>query len=586
MPTKKNIKIKVPSQQPKFSQIPIKRSLHYKILFVMVPLFLISFTFFGITSYFSINKSITNIAKEFIGYRLKEVAEFASNLQINIGTNETEISIYNNRILSYAQKFANETFLIIPYTLETNKEAVYTFNTNISDTDIQTLYKIMHDQENIKNTDADAYNSWLEIQTTHSDEMVGIFLPYTTTQSWFLLLADKNQFYQPVRETIAYLILIVIISLIILITLVILFVNTVISPLNNCVNTIKSITDSMDFSKRVRIFYPDEIGILGQYFNNMIQELEKSYNKIKNYAYQTVLAKQKEERIRFIFQKYVPTDVIDYVLNRTTDTMLIGNKQVVSVLFSDIRDFTTISEQISPEELVISLNTYFTGMVKQVIDNNGIIDKFIGDAIMAIFGAPATSKTFADDAVQAALLMTKEIDVFNKRQKEQGRIQFEMGIGINTGEAIVGNIGSEQKLDYTVIGDTVNLGARLEGLTKFYKQPILISEFTKKAMIDTTSYLFLNVDTVRVKGKKAPVIIYTPILKKSTPSIHLQLYQQFHLAQQHYYYGDFHKALELFKKLESQKDHLYLIELYIERCEYLILNPPTNWEGVETWKTK
>ncbi|MGL4677578.1 MAG: adenylate/guanylate cyclase domain-containing protein [Brevinema sp.] len=563
--------------------VSIKRTLRYKILFVVFPLFLISFIFFGITAYFSINKSITNIAKEFIGYRLKEVLDYAQNQPLPADFNEDSQNIFNNIVLSYAQKFDQETFIIVPYEYQTNNRLIYTFDTNIFSSDLELLHKIMSEQEKIKERDLETYNSWINITTLDQRNLVGIFIPNTEIQSWFVLLGDEKQFYAPVKEVMIYLMVIVVISLIILTILVLFFVNFITKPLTYCVETIQSITDSMDFSKRVRISYPDEIGILGQYFNNMVKELEQSYNQIKNYAYQTVLAKQKEERIRFIFQKYVPSDVIDHVLNRSTDTMLIGTKQNVTMLFSDIRDFTIISEKLPPEELVLSLNAYFTGMVEQVINNRGIIDKFIGDAIMGVFGAPAVSPTAADDALKSALLMVQELQFFNQKQKAQGKITFEIGIGINTGDAIVGNIGSEQKLDYTVIGDAVNLGARLEGLTKFYQMPILISEFTKQALTDSSDYLFINVDTVRVKGKKKPVIIYSPQKKSLITPEEEAFYARYHRAQQYYYQGSFEKALELFKELPQG---YYLVLLYIERCERLIFNPPEYWEGIETWEKK
>ncbi len=562
--------------------VPIKRTLRYKILFVVLPLFLIFFAFLGITVYFSINRSITNIAKEFIGYRLKEVADY-SNAQIKPAefTDSTRNAFYRI-ILDYASKFNDETFIIVPYEYNTNSNIVYTLNPDITINDITELHNIMHKQEEIRESNPEEYNSWISV--VFQNTMVGVFLPDTETQSWYAFLADEADFYAPVTETMTYLVVIMVISIVILSVFILTFVNFITRPLNNCVNTIQSITESMDFSKRVRIIYPDEIGTLGQYFNDMIQELEKSYNQIKNYALQTVLSKQKEERIRFIFQKYVPSNVIDHVLNIATDSMLVGAKQKVTMLFSDIRDFTTISEQLPPEELVLSLNNYFTSMVEQVINHNGMIDKFIGDAIMAIFGAPAISPTSADDAVLSALLMEKELVTFNSKQAQQGLIQFEIGIGINTGEAIVGNIGSEQKLDYTVIGDAVNLGARLEGLTKSYKETILISEFVKESIQSPDKLFFINVDTVRVKGKKKPVVIFRPKLLSAMTPAELKFYEDYHKAQHYYYTGDFARSLQLFRRLSDSG--VYLVSLYIERCEYLIANPPEVWEGIQTWTTK
>ena len=585
---KKDLSSSIQDQNPS-EQIYIKKSLKYKILFVVVPLFLISFIFFGVTAYFTANKSITNITKEFIGYKLKEIVQFSQEQGFVFESGNIIRQIRNNSsILDYTQKFTDEIFIIIPYNYKeiTNKVFQYTYNTNVTRGQLDQYYDLIKEQEDNLENDIDSYNSWLDVLPGDDGNFVGLFIPYTELQSWFLLLVDEDIFYNPVGELMLYLFLIIIISLIILIIFVWHFVNFITRPLTYCVETIQSITYNMDFSKRVRILYPDEIGVLGQYFNNMIQELEKSYNQIKNYAYQTVLAKQKEEKIRFIFQKYVPSDVIDHVLNRSSDNMLIGVKQNVTVLFSDIRDFTTISEQLDPEELVLSLNVYFTDMVSQIMENKGIIDKFIGDAIMALFGAPAVSEYSADNALNSAIQMVQALELFNERQTKIGKINFHVGIGINTGEAIVGNIGSDQKLEYTVIGDTVNLGARLEGLTKSYQVPILVSEFTKAAVVQQNDYLFINVDTVRVKGKDLPVAIYLPRLKSSLTKKEETFYKQYHTAQDLYYKGDFNKSLEKFLHLKDHKGIPYLINLYIERCENLIKNPPTNWDGVETWKTK
>jgi class 3 adenylate cyclase len=296
------------------------------------------------------------------------------------------------------------------------------------------------------------------------------------------------------------------------------------------------------------------------------------------------LAKKREERIRFIFQKFVPQEVINQVLNLASDSMLIGARQKVSVFFSDIRGFTTISESLKPEELVLSLNSYFDKMVRIIISHHGTVDKFIGDAIMAIFGAPLVRPDDAESAVYSAIQNTDALEEFNQGQRATGKIEFHIGVGINTGDVIVGNIGSEQKIDYTVIGDTVNLASRLEGLTKMYHVPIVISEFTKDE-IPAGKFYFRELDTVRVKGKNKPVKIYCPYMPE-TANPKMEYLKKFNETLNMYYNGNFADAKTNFDKLFKERPEDEICQLYIERCEYLIKNPPKEWEGVETMHTK
>jgi class 3 adenylate cyclase len=280
----------------------------------------------------------------------------------------------------------------------------------------------------------------------------------------------------------------------------------------------------------------------------------------------------------------VPQEIVNQVLNISSESMLIGNRQQVSILFSDIRGFTTISESMQPEELVLSLNAYFNEMVSIIMANHGVIDKFIGDAIMADFGVPMTRAEDAENAVMSALLMIEALARFNKGQDEKGKVNFNIGVGINTGDAIVGNIGSEQKIEYTVIGDTVNLASRLEGLTKKYHSPIVISQFTRDT-IKSSKFYYRELDNVRVKGKNEPVKIYLPMYYDEGVK-NKDYYDEYHKNLNLYYKGDFKKAVVGFKKLKEQKPQDEICDLYIERCEYLIANPPDEWDGVETWTTK
>ncbi|MGL4393940.1 MAG: adenylate/guanylate cyclase domain-containing protein [Brevinema sp.] len=582
--------MKIALQEPK-SGVKIKKNLRFKILLVIIPFFLIIFSFLGMTIYFSSNNGITNIAKEFMGYKLQEVNSFFQD-QIEqekiLKDSDIDVAfdVYENTV-EYTKKFSDETFLIIPYKKIELLKGTYSSHSNeLAQFDINKLYDLLTEREYAVEKEGVNRNSWLEFESESGNHYVGLYLTSYSSEVWLIIITKRQNFYEPVRVIMSYIVAIVIIGLIVVTILIILFVGFLTKPLDNFVNTIREITDTMDFSRRIKIYYPDEIGLLGEYFNGMVQELEKSYNHIKNYAYNTVLAKKKEERIRFIFQKYVPSDVIEEVLENSSDSMLIGKKQKISILFSDIRDFTTISEAISPEQLVTSLNNYFTLMVNHIVTNNGIIDKFIGDAIMAVFGAPKQRPNDAESSVLAALDMVESLTIFNENQIAQGLRVFETGIGINTGDAIVGNIGSEQKVDYTVMGDPVNLASRLEGLTKSYKMPLLVSESTKDD-IENDDLYYVHVDNVRVKGKLLPVKIFAPMLKSKMTHEQVAFYLKFSQIQKFYFDGDFEEGLKAFKELEEGDGFKhYLAQMYRERCEYLVSNPPEDWEGVQNWTSK
>ncbi|MBC8043803.1 MAG: adenylate/guanylate cyclase domain-containing protein, partial [Rhizobacter sp.] len=207
------------------------------------------------------------------------------------------------------------------------------------------------------------------------------------------------------------------------------------------------------------------------------------------------------------FETYVPPDVVQQVLDNSDALSLGGDKRFLTVLFSDIRGFTTYSEVLDPQELVRLLNFYLSAMSDVIFNNRGTIDKFIGDAIMAIFGAPVPQPDSAAQACRTALDMLRELEKVNERQRTEGHPPLSIGIGINSGEMTVGNIGSNRRFDYTVIGDAVNLGSRLEGLNKYFKTTILVSESTKDKCSDA-EFLFREIAPVQVKGKDRPVMVY------------------------------------------------------------------------------
>lgn len=216
---------------------------------------------------------------------------------------------------------------------------------------------------------------------------------------------------------------------------------------------------------------------------------------------------EKERRIiRHTFSKYVAPHVLDELLAHPERIALGGEEREITVLFSDIRGFTTLSENTTPTELVRILNTYFSAVTKKIIENDGVLDKYIGDAIMAFWGAPIENPRQADQAVRAGIEMLRALEELNRTFVANGDPEIKIGIGIYTGRAVVGNIGSEHRFDYTVIGDTVNAASRLEGLTKEFKTQIIIGESTKHKLTEHFSLTPLG-DT-SVKGKVEKITIY------------------------------------------------------------------------------
>ncbi len=556
----------------------IKGKIRTKIISVVIPILMLTSGFIGLTAYLSSKNGITRIAKEFLGYQLNEVYKYASRQNDTIKAMQLS---NDTTLLQNAQYSVGE----YSRTVIKSKTSGFLAVTKTGEIAVSTIsnYTAKTLPEDMILSIKDKTSGWIESKVDNT-AIVGVFIEYSDWNMILILTEEREVFYQNVNEIVNYLIIILSASLIISSLILTFFISRITRPINSFVETIQAITDKMDLTRRVKIQYQDEIGVLGHYFNNMLFELEGAYNQIKNYAYQTVLAKKKEERVRFIFQKFVPQEVINQVLNLSSDSMLIGARQKVSILFSDIRSFTTISENMRPEDLVLSLNAYFDKMVSLIMKKHGTIDKFIGDAIMAIFGAPLQREDDAENAVMTAILMMDALQEFNQEQTAKGMTNFNIGVGINTGQAIVGNIGSEQKIDYTVIGDTVNLASRLEGLTKKYKVPVIISEFTKDS-IESDLFYYREVDNVRVKGKKKPVIILQPMIK-SVVEASIGFFEQYHEALRQYIAGNFSVAQKQFKHLLSINQEDYLSILYSERCQFLINNPPENWDGVETWTEK
>ena len=223
-------------------------------------------------------------------------------------------------------------------------------------------------------------------------------------------------------------------------------------------------------------------------------------------AYQYFIEGREKRIVKALFGRYVSRDVFNQLIHNPELAELGGKRRDMTVLFSDIRGFTTVTEKGNPEELVGQLNDYFSRMVEVVFQHHGTIDKFVGDMVMALFGAPVDDRDHAQHAVDAAVEMVAALGQLNRKWVAEGKVPFDIGIGVNSGDMIAGNIGSQSIMSYTVIGDNVNLGARLESLTKEYRTRIIISDATRARL--QTTYTVRALGDVTVKGKTRPVAIF------------------------------------------------------------------------------
>ncbi len=254
---------------------------------------------------------------------------------------------------------------------------------------------------------------------------------------------------------------------------------------------------------------------------------------------------QRDEKfLRDAFSSYLSEDLLSELIKNPKALSLGGEKKELSILFSDIRSFTTISESMSPEDLIKLLNRYFTPMTYAVLEKKGMLDKYIGDAVMAFFNAPVDVPDHADKACESALLMIERLKKLNEELKSEGKIEIHIGIGINTAEVIVGNMGSDTRFNYTVIGDGVNLASRVEGLTKNYGVEILITEFTVAKL--QKEFLYREIEPVQVKGKNEAVLLYQ--LLHDTPK-NRELVARYNAALSIYKEQKLNEAKELFEDI-------------------------------------
>jgi adenylate cyclase len=298
--------------------------------------------------------------------------------------------------------------------------------------------------------------------------------------------------------------------------------------------------------------------------------------------FSSIKADHQHRQIKEAFSSYVSAELVGEIIKDPENLKLGGDEKDISVLFSDLRNFTAMSEKLSPIELVSLLNQLFDPMTEAILKEKGMLDKYIGDAIMAIFNAPVSLENHEERAVQAALAMVDVKEKKNVSLVAQGLPPIEIGIGVNTGPAVVGNMGSTLRFSYTAIGDAVNLASRLEGMNKPYGTRILISENTKqKLQPPYQGYLLRRIDRIRVAGKTEPVTIFE-VMKDTEEN--QTLASHFEAALEGYFKQDFEGAKRQFDTLfEAYQD--MASNYFSERCQHCIDEPPgEDWDGVTSFK--
>ncbi len=293
-----------------------------------------------------------------------------------------------------------------------------------------------------------------------------------------------------------------------------------------------------------------------------------------------------EKRLKSTMYRYMTQDLAEQLLE-SGSVELGGDRKEVSVLFSDIRSYTSLTEKLEAEEVVSMLNEYFETMVEAVFRHKGTLDKYIGDAIMAVFGSPLPLEEHAWESLQTAVEMRHRLADFNARRAKENKEQIRIGIGINSDLVISGNIGSSKRMEFTAIGDGVNLSSRLEGASKQYGTDIIISENTYNYCPD--KLIVRELDRIIVKGKKKPVSIYELVGLASEPISFQQeqVKELYEKAREYYINRQFARALTQFARVLEVESHDKSAKLHMQRCQYFFAHPPSDdWDGVWTMTSK
>ena len=554
-----------------------------KIIMVVLPIIIVTLFLAEAASYFSAVNGITRVARQFLRFKAGELEKYTESqweliIENNFASRPDMVEAAKNAVGSFARSMILSDSECILALDSQGSLAMSTAPLELKPEEIGPLLKILREE-----------NEGIQSASIAGEQRIFSGFYFSPFQ-WYVLLTEKTSvFYRDADQIRSRTLVFLGAASALAVVMLVFFARYLTRPLGRVVETMNSIITGADLGSRVEVEYKDETGTLASAFNHMLGELEKAYSLIKRYAFDAVLAGKKEQRIRQIFQKYVPKDVIDKCFAAQGSMLKIGEDRRLAILFSDIRGFTTISEQFknNPEDLVESLNRYFSDQVDIIMNRNGIVDKYIGDAIMAFWGAPVNHSDDALQSVLSALDMIDALTGFNEYQRKLGKPEFQIGIGINYGLVTVGNIGSERKMDYTVIGDEVNLASRMEGLNKVYGTALLITDSVYSRLPEPRLPCRL-LDIVAVKGKKQGVRIFT--VKRSLSGDTEEKAWLYHNQGMILYLPprrDFAGAARRFQEVLNLIPGDSNAAKLLERCKAYSANPPPpDWNGVEIMKTK
>jgi class 3 adenylate cyclase/HAMP domain-containing protein len=539
---------------------------------LFLPLLIAPLAFVGFSSWFAAQDGITAVARELLTFKLQEVVRFAASQYRLLEQNglETDEAFVSAAVDAIAQNAAGLT--------SSDTEAIFA----IDDSGALVFSQGPVDSIGASGLFRDMPPEGWSRFSVSGESRVGV-VARLDQFGWTVIASEAEQtFFAPVQRITVQSLWAAGITIVAVLIVISIMARLITSPLKEAVHAMERVIREGDLENTIEARLNDETGRLADSFNHMTRSLDAAYRDIKQYALNAAYAERRESKIRTVFQRYVPQQVIDRFFE-SPESMLVGEERPLTVLYSDIRGFTAFSETHDSRVVVESLNRYFALMVEVIAGNSGVVDKYIGDAIMAFYGAPVPSEHSAHDAVMTAFQMRTALEDFNDWQKTKGRAPFQIGIAVNHGPVTVGNIGSDRKMDYTVIGDMVNVASRVEGLTKVYRQPILITESVRRYVRGV--FPVRMVDRVQVKGRERGLAIWTT--QPSVTHEEEEAWKLYHAALLNYYGRDFTTAKGQIRRAAEMMPGDYLCELFVERIDACLKDPPgSGWTGLVKMETK